>query len=115
MPAVKPGKLFETASRRRIRCPDRVRSPTATCRSISVSDDRKKAAVAEAIIRSRCVISVQVLNETANVLLRKRKYSWAKIAPFLRLIRLQCPVEPLTLEIHDTAQHIAEHYVLQCV
>ncbi|MDR1228345.1 MAG: PIN domain-containing protein [Azoarcus sp.] len=78
-----------------------------------VSDDKKKAAMAEAIVRAHAFVSVQVLNEIANVLHLKRKFPWGKIEPFLRLIRSLCPVEPLTVESHEIARRIADRYKLQ--
>ncbi|MDR1062581.1 MAG: PIN domain-containing protein [Azoarcus sp.] len=69
--------------------------------------------MAEAIVRAHAFVSVQVLDEIANVLHFKRKFPWEKIEPFLHLIRSLCPVEPLTVESHEIACRIADRYKLQ--
>jgi predicted nucleic acid-binding protein len=112
MPAVEPGKVSDSGASAYA-----VLGPRAFADSnvplYIISRDQKKASRAEAIMRLHCVISVQVLNEIANVLHRKQQYPWVKIDPFLRLIRSLCPVEALTEETHDTARQLAERYGLQ--
>ena len=77
-----------------------------------LSADARKADTAESIFQTGPVISVQVLNETANVARRKLNMSWAEIHEFLELIRSLCPTEPITVETHDTGLAIAQQYTL---
>jgi predicted nucleic acid-binding protein len=74
------------------------------------SDDAKKADVAERLLASGGAISVQVLNEIANVARRKMRMDWRETHAFLALIRHLVRVAPLTLETHDTGMALAETY-----
>ena len=77
-----------------------------------LSEDSNKADRAETIVRAGGTISVQVLNELANVTHRKLAMSWIEINEFLSLIRSLCSIEPLTIETHDLGKLIAERYKL---
>ena len=77
-----------------------------------LSADADKADRAEAIVRSRGLVSVQVLNEIANVARRKLGMPWEEINEVLALIRSICPTEPLTIETHDRGRLVAERYGL---
>ena len=78
-----------------------------------LSEDSNKADRAETIIRAGGTISVQVLNEFANVAHRKLAMSWIEINELISLIRSLCSsIEPLTIEIHDLGKLIAERYKL---
>ncbi|SRR3989442_2413367 len=57
-------------------------------------------------------ISVQVLNELANVARGKMQMSWADTHAFLSTLRGLLTVHPLTLEIHETGLDLAERYRL---
>jgi predicted nucleic acid-binding protein len=74
----------------------------------SVSSDSIKAARAMALISAGGVISVQVLNEFANVSRRKYDVSFDKMRKALSAFRELCAVRPLDVETHDTALDIAE-------
>ncbi len=74
------------------------------------SADSGKADRAESVIASDAIISVQVLNEVANVLRRKSGMSWKQTSEALRLIRELCSTVPLTIETHDQGRRIAERY-----
>ena len=74
--------------------------------------DPNKADRAETVIAGNSVISVQVLNEVANVARKKLDMSWAAIGEFLGLVRSICPVEPLTVETHDRALQLTQRYRL---
>ena len=78
-----------------------------------IADDAGKAAKAEAILRARCLVGVQVLDEMTNIMRRKYQYPWPQIERVLHLVRSQCPVEPLTLETHDIGRRLAERHPLQ--
>lgn len=75
-----------------------------------LSANTTKADRAEAIVQAGGLISVQVLNEMANVTRRKLAMSWMEINELLALIRSMCPAEPLTIETHDKGKLIAERY-----
>ena len=76
------------------------------------SGDATKADRAEAALAAGGAISVQVLNELANVARRKMKMSWADTHAFLNLLRGLLTVHPLTLETHETGLALAERYGL---
>jgi predicted nucleic acid-binding protein len=58
------------------------------------------------------VISVQVLNEIANVLRRKMGMTWPETNAFLATIRSLLLVQPLVVETHETGLTLAERYGL---
>ena len=76
------------------------------------SGDAMKADRAEAAIAAGGAISVQVLNELANVARRKMQMSWADTHALLTMLRALLTVHPLTLEIHETGLGLAERYGL---
>ena len=71
-----------------------------------------KAGRAEKLIAVGGTISVQVLNEIANVGRRKMSLSWAELRDFLAAIRALVAVTSVTAEIHDTGLKLAERYEL---
>ena len=75
-----------------------------------LSQDTQKADQAEAVLNQGVTISVQVLNETTQVLRRKIKLSWPEIHTFLSLIKSLCSVQALTLETHTQGLKLAERY-----
>jgi predicted nucleic acid-binding protein len=76
------------------------------------SGDPAKADRAEELIATGGMISVQVLNEIANVARRKMAMSWAEIRAFLSTIRALLPVQPITIDIHETGLLVAQRYGL---
>jgi predicted nucleic acid-binding protein len=76
------------------------------------SADAAKADRAEAIISSGGAISVQVLNELANVARRKMRMSWQDTHALLSLLRGLLDVHPLAVETHETGLALAERYNL---
>ena len=76
------------------------------------SGDAQRADRAEAVIAEGAIISVQVLNEIANVLRRKMRMPWPDTHLFLDMIRALLTVEPVTWETHETGLRIAERYGL---
>lgn len=78
-----------------------------------LSADTVKADRAEAVINDNIVISVQVLNEVANVARRKLRMSWRETNELLSLLRSLCPVESLTVATHERGIGVAERYGLQ--
>lgn len=73
----------------------------------AVSADAAKADIAETLLGQSPVISVQVLNEAANVLVRKLGRDWADVRPILETVRALCTVAPLTEAVHERAVEIA--------
>ena len=76
------------------------------------SEDLLKADRAQEIVAEGGTISVQVLNEIANISRRKMGLSWAETRNFLLMIRGLLKVEPITIEIHDVGISLAERYQL---
>lgn len=75
-----------------------------------VSGDATKADRAEQALSRGGVISVQVLNELANVARRKMQLSWRETHTFLDSLRGLLTIHPVTLDIHDTGLSLAERY-----
>lgn len=72
-------------------------------------DDRSP--VAEALLQRQPVISVQGLNEFANVARRKLNMNWDELREALVVIRAFCPVVlPLDISTHENALRLAERY-----
>jgi predicted nucleic acid-binding protein len=70
-----------------------------------------RAAAAQALLERGCAISVQGLNEFANVARRKLGKSWEEIRDALAAIRTVCThVLPIDLETHDAALRLAERH-----
>jgi predicted nucleic acid-binding protein len=76
------------------------------------SEDLAKADRAQELVAEGGTISVQVLNEIANVLLRKMGLSWAETRTFLATIRGLLKVESITIEVHEVGIDLAERYQL---
>src|SRR5438105_12924933 len=70
-----------------------------------------RAAAAQALLERGCTISVQGLNEFANVARRKLGKSWQEIRDDLAAIRTVCPaVVAIGLDIHEAALRLAERH-----
>ena len=76
------------------------------------SNDVAKANRAEEIVAERGIISVQVLNETANVARRRMGLDWSETNQFLDLLRGLVEVRSLTIEVHEAGLALAERYGL---
>lgn len=74
------------------------------------SGDAAKADRAEAALAAGGAVSVQVLNEIANVARRKMRMAWTETHTLLDLLRGLLAVHPLTVEVHDTGLRLAERY-----
>ena len=74
------------------------------------SGDPVKADRAERLVAVGGTISVQVVNEIANVARRKMRMSWNEINSFLAMVRDLLGVVPVTIETHDTGIALAERY-----
>ena len=70
-----------------------------------------RAIAARALLQRKPVISVQSLNEFANVARRKLGMSWSEIRESIGVIRSVCPtVLDLTLATHEVALRISERH-----
>lgn len=77
----------------------------------ALSEGDERSSIAEELLASGGIISVQVLNELASVARRKLNLSWPEIRQVLDDIRVLCePPVPLSLETHVSAIEIAERY-----
>ena len=77
-----------------------------------LSADAVKADRAEALVRQGGAISVQVLNEAANVARRKMAMDWRETREFLASLRGLLTVALLTPETHALGPDFAERYTL---
>ncbi len=77
-----------------------------------LSEDRAKADIAEGLLRGGGTVSVQVLNEIANVTQRKLMMSWAQSDEFLLMISEFVTVEPLNYETHELGIALARKHAL---
>lgn len=72
-----------------------------------------RSAIAEDLLAKGGEISVQVLNEFANVARRKLGFSWAEVSEAIGAIRtLSRAIHPIDLETHATAIRVASRYGL---
>lgn len=76
------------------------------------SGDAAKADRTEALLGTGGTISVQVLNELANVGRRKMALSWSDLYAFLGTFRSVLEVRPVTVTVHERGLAIAERYGL---
>ena len=74
------------------------------------SGDSAKSDQAERLIGVGGIISVQALNEIANVARRKMRMSWDETCTLLGTLRGLLPVVPVTLETHVAGTVLAERY-----
>lgn len=77
-----------------------------------LSADSKKADTAEALLQTRPVVSVQVLNEVTSVCRRKLEMPWGEIESLLGAVKAYCHVTPLTLESHAMAMQVVQRHRL---
>jgi predicted nucleic acid-binding protein len=76
------------------------------------SGNSDKAERTESLMRNGGMISIRVLNEVTNVARRKMRLSWGETHSFLSLIRGLLPVEPITIDTHETGLDLAQRYGL---
>ena len=80
-----------------------------------ISADQRKASQAEAVLAAGVVLSVQVLNEFANVARRKHVLAWHELPPVLADICNFAQVVDLTLAIHQRGLALAARCQLSVV
>ena len=71
-----------------------------------------RADIAIKLVDDGLVISVQVLNEVANVMARKWKRPWSDTLDLLAGLRSQCRVVPVDQKTHQLGIEIAMRYKL---
>ncbi len=74
------------------------------------SSETEKADRAEQLLGDGGTVSVQVLNEFANVARRRMALSWVETRSFLASVRGLLDIVPVTLEVHETGLVLAERY-----
>jgi predicted nucleic acid-binding protein len=75
-----------------------------------LSKDAAKADLAEALLATGGIVSVQVLNEFASVATRKLAMTIPEIREILSTIRAVCVVRSLDIETHELGLEMAERY-----
>jgi predicted nucleic acid-binding protein len=75
-------------------------------------DDSARADRVEALLAGESVISVQVLNEFANVLRKKRTMPLADIQSLCNTLIATCEVHDLSVRTHQTALALMQRYSL---
>lgn len=75
-----------------------------------LSQDKTRADRCEAIVEKGGVISVQVLNECVNVMLKKLEMYHSEIDEFLSVIKNICDVSPLSIDTHENALTLLNRY-----
>ncbi len=76
------------------------------------SRDEQKILKVEAVLAQGGTISVQILNEIANVARRKMRLGWDETIAFVEQFRLLLKVVPLTEQIHGNGLKLAQRYQL---
>ena len=76
----------------------------------SLGDDKEKRDQSLTILSRAPIISAQVLNETANILIRKFSMPIPDIKAIIQRITRECKVIALTESIHFSALTIQERY-----
>jgi predicted nucleic acid-binding protein len=74
------------------------------------SADKRKSEISDTLLQAGCIASVQVLNEIANVLRRKYRFSWAEVRVFLEMFRAASAIVDLQVETHLLGLNVAERY-----
>jgi predicted nucleic acid-binding protein len=77
----------------------------------AVVQDDPRSSTAEELIAEGGTVSVQILNEFADVVRRKVKMPWDEVRFAIENIKALCPDPlPVTLDTHGEALAIAERY-----
>jgi len=72
--------------------------------------DDRKADRAEQLLAQGGIVSVQVLNEVANVTRGKLQWSWEDIRRFIGKMLVPLEARPLTIATHEIGLGLAERY-----
>ncbi|SER23741.1 PIN domain-containing protein [Sphingobium sp. YR768] len=74
------------------------------------SGDESKSGRVEALLAGECTLSVQVLNEFANVARRKMSFGWGEVRDFLAIVRALTVIVPIGIETHNDGLRLSERY-----
>lgn len=77
-----------------------------------LSGEAHKADRAEALMKQRPTISVQVLNEVTSVCLKKLRLPWPEVESLIVAVKANAVVVPLTVESHALAMAVAQRHRL---
>ena len=77
-----------------------------------LSGDGAKADVAEALLASGGVVSIQVLDEFASVAMRKLKLELSDVCEILSTVRKLCLVKPNDISTHELGLDLVEKHRL---
>lgn len=78
----------------------------------AIGSEPAKADRADSLVRAGGIISVQVLNEIANVCVRKLGLASARVSHLLGLFKDLLQVVPVTVDTHDLAMEmVARHRI----
>ena len=70
-----------------------------------------RAVAAQALLERNCEVSVQALNEFANVARRKLGMTWQELREALNAIHIVCrTIIPIDVPIHQDAVRVSERY-----
>ena len=78
----------------------------------SISTEGQKTVVAESLLASGGVLSIQVLNEFANVARKKKKMTWNEINVLLVAFRKVFRIVPVTIEVHERGLWLTQKHGL---
>ena len=76
----------------------------------TISIDPKKRQQSRALVEAGGTISVQVLNEVANVARRKMQLNWSDVRSLLQPFREALAIAAVTEAVHEHAIGLAERY-----
>lgn len=77
-----------------------------------VSEDERKADIAQSLLDDGLTISVQVLNECTSVLVNKLRRPWDTTLEYLRAVRTQTTVVAVDEQTHELGIQIAVRHRL---
>ncbi|WP_020184772.1 PIN domain-containing protein [Methylopila sp. 73B] len=77
-----------------------------------LGQDSRKAEIGKARLAEGATVSVQALNEFANVARRKMALSWDELDDVLSVLRSVCAVVPVTVETHERGVALARRHQL---
>jgi predicted nucleic acid-binding protein len=75
-----------------------------------IGSDSSKSTRAEQLAKKGGSITVQVLNESASVLRRKKLLPWHAVHSFIDDLETMLDVLPMTQQLHRTGLRLAERY-----
>ena len=79
-----------------------------------LSDDERKKAIAKEILKKKPVISVQVISENINVLIKKfTQLKFQQIEHHTKILSNYCSVSPVTILTIETALALKKKYGYQ--